>query len=244
MRQLLVLSAALLVVSAAGAAVTDPIVADWKAAQTCRHGGCSDVYGTVRVTQSGSGFVAVVTSKLWLLGDAACTHPAGQQVWTLTRVTAGSYKGTSDVFTSDSSPGFNCQHSPFAATWTLTGKNKLTLDSTAYGGISHVFSRTPLVDETAPTVTTRAVSGVHGKTVRIPFTVRDDSGRATVHVTVTQGKRSWSFGTPGPVSAKGEPQAKGWAIPRTLRGTAGFCVWAEDEAGNVGAKACGTLRIR
>lgn len=248
MKRLVLIPLAMLVAAIgsaqAGPRATDPIVADWKAKETCRHGGCSAVYGSVRVTAAGADtFTAAVTEKLWLLGDPACVHQPGQQVWQLKRVAAGKYQGTSDVFTSDSSPGWNCQHSPFAATWTLTGRNKLTLDSSAYGGIAHTFTRNPLVDETPPTLTVGSVSGERGETLRLPFTVKDDSGRATVSFLVYQGRKI--VGRGGQLrSAKGEQQAFSWTAPEWVGRSLRLCMTAKDATGNECAQLCKPVSLR
>lgn len=245
-------AAALVAVAGAGtggaaagqrAAAPDPLVATWTAKETCRGGGCSPVTGVVRVSGTAAALTGVVATPLWLLGDAKCVHPAGQQVWTLRNVAPGRYEGTSDVYTSDSSPGFNCQHSPFAATWALTGRNLLTLSSTAYGGIVHTFTRTPPVDEKAPVVTVTKAAARHGMVARLPFTVTDDSGRATVHVAVVAAGRTY-----GPVgatrAARGARQTIGLALPDTVKGAAQYCAWAEDAAGNASARVCAPLTIR
>lgn len=229
------------------AASDDPIVAAWAAKETCRNGGCSPVSGGVTVTATGTKtFVGTVSSALWLLGDAKCVHAVGQQVWHLTQVGTGRYQGTTDVFTSDSSPGFNCQHGPFSATWTLTGRNTLSVSSSAYGGIGHTFMRTPLLDETAPKVTVYPLTARRGTVVRLPFAVSDNSGRVTMHAAVYAGSRVY-----GPVgalrSAKGERQTIGIALPRSVTGSVRYCVWAEDGTGNGGekaTKACATLALR
>jgi hypothetical protein len=226
-----------------GTAPPDPLVATWTAKETCRGGGCSPVTGVVRVTGTATALTGVVAAPLWLLGDAKCVHPAGQQVWTLRRVAAGRYEGTSDVYTSDSSPGFNCQHSPFAASWSLTGRNLLTLNSTAYGGIVHTFTRTPPVDEKAPVVAVTKAAARRGMVARLPFTVTDDSGRAMVHVVVVAAGRT--FGPVGATrAARGVKQTIGLALPDTVAGAAQYCVWAEDAAGNASARVCAPLTIR
>lgn len=100
-------------------------------------------------------------------------------------------------------------------------------------------------DTAAPVVTAgAAVAGSAGSTVRIPFAVRDDSGKATVTIAITRGGAAYaSLGTPGAVSAKGEPQSLGYALPADIAGQLGYCVTAKDAAGNASAPACGAITV-
>ena len=227
----------------AALAAADPVVAVWTAKETCRGGGCSPVTGVVKVAGSAAGFTGTVTATLYQLGDPKCTHAPGQAVWTFKAAGTGRYEGTSDVFTSDSSPGFNCQHGPFAATWSLTGRNLLTLSSTAYGGITHTFTRTPPVDETPPVVALKPAAARAGKVARLPFTLKDDSGRATIHVIVDANGKT--YGPVGAVrAARGAEQTIGLALPAGTKGVWRYCAWAEDPAGNASQRVCAALTIR
>ncbi|MEX2049186.1 MAG: hypothetical protein WEB90_06385, partial [Gemmatimonadota bacterium] len=71
-----------------------------------------------------------------------------------------------------------------------------------------------------------------GTDVSLEFAVEDDSGRATVHLTLYEGgRRLWSA-SPGPGSATGKRQAATFPLSSSLVGPLFFCVRAEDAAGN------------
>lgn len=175
-----------------------------------------------------------------------CPQPPGKQVWQIKRVGPGNYEGMANQPSGYWEPPFRpvptCEYTDSKAVWSMTGRNRLTF-STPVWGRSHNFLRNPLVDETAPTLTVQSASGARGATVRLPFTVKNDSGRATVLFLVYQGKKI--VGRGGQLrSAKGEKQAFGWATPNWAARSLRVCMTAEDEAGNKSAQKCAPVTLK
>jgi hypothetical protein len=78
--------------------------------------------------------------------------------------------------------------------------------------------------------------------VRLPFSVRDNSGRATVYVRVKIIGKTYRAGATR--SAKGQRQKIGIALPASVKGKGKFLVWAKDEAGNKSTKKSAKLTLK
>lgn len=101
----------------------------------------------------------------------------------------------------------------------------------------------PEVHAFAPAATVKP-----GGKVSLEFTVADDSGRATPHLTLYQGgTRLWTASPGGLGSATGERQAATFELSKSLVGPLFFCVWASDPAGNSSAgspkSSCAWLKL-
>lgn len=98
-----------------------------------------------------------------------------------------------------------------------------------------------VVDIAQPVVRALAASARAGAAVPLRATVTDNSGAATVKLTVTRGTRVVHTATVP--AAKGTVTTR-WRAPKGLRGTFSLCAVATDAAGNESRRNCTTVRLR
>ncbi|HET7567963.1 MAG TPA: hypothetical protein VFJ91_08230 [Gaiellaceae bacterium] len=237
MRALAALLLAVVGLAAASGAVVaarsadDPIVGLW---------GRSDGR-QVRVAGGGGSFSGTIARSL-----STCT-PVGKQVWRIAG-SGGSYSGTMWWYdTSDcSSLGWG------RATWKLDG-DSLThctwnVAGEATGCVGYARVGGTAADTTAPEVRAFTVSQSvqPGGTAKLHYRVRDDSGKATVHVVLWQGGTRVSDTV---VSGSAEriftDHVADVKLGGGLVGPLFYCVWAQDATGNRSGEksACGWIPL-
>ena len=196
----------------------DPVIGQWN------YSG-----GVVQVTGSGTSFVGVVVTPT---AFSSCTHPAGQQIWSMTG-SNGSYSGTHVGFWLD-----DCSDNPMATTFTVTagadGHYELTFCNEV-GCVTLTRHEAVATDTSPPQVSIESLSGIVrlGREAKVRYAVADDSGEASLVATLySNGTEVFTESTDGAVTADG----------RWLRGSFGpiegypgpfyMCIGAQDAAGN------------
>ena len=101
-------------------------------------------------------------------------------------------------------------------------------------------------DVTAPTARALASTGFVGSTVRLRYTVSDDTGEAREEIRVYRGAKPAGRviqTSPGPRSAT-RVYAVSWRAPAAKALNWRFCVLAYDETGNASPTSCAPIRLR
>jgi List-Bact-rpt repeat protein len=101
------------------------------------------------------------------------------------------------------------------------------------------------IDKLPPTVWALASSGRRGQVANLRYEVQDDTGRAKVSVTVTNGGRAVTTLKGGLAwVVAGKVYTLPWKVPGTLQpGSLRFCVQARDPSQHTSKPSCGLLRI-
>lgn len=224
------LAAASGAVSAARSA-DDPIVGLWERSDGRQ----------VRVAGGGGSFSGTIARSL-----SSCT-PVGKQVWRISG-TAGSYSGTMWWYDTSDCSSVGWAHATWKldgdslthCTWNVAGESTGCVDYSRVGGAT--------ADTTAPEV--RAFTATQplrpGGTAALHYRVRDDSGKATVHIVLWQGGTKVSDTV---VSGSAEriftDHVANVPLAAGLVGPLFYCVWAQDASGNKSGEkgACGWLRL-
>lgn len=161
----------------------------------------------------------------------AC-FPPGTTVWRL-QGSGSSYTGQ----TLYRSTGTCADTGWGASTWTLDGVDRLRHcgadpQGQDYGCVT--YRRVQAADKQPPTVKALDVTGRTGRTVRLPYRISDDSGRAAATIRIFQGSNR-IYG-PRSVGMKDVSATAtysfAWTIPREGTGQFRFSVQGVDEAGN------------
>jgi Tol biopolymer transport system component len=101
-----------------------------------------------------------------------------------------------------------------------------------------------LSDVRAPTLTAVPSRGRPGKRIALRFKVSDDSGRASVAITVFVGKRPYGYlHTPLKARSAGHTYTVSWRSP-SVRGLLRFCGDAYDPSGNESGRSCAPIVTR
>jgi uncharacterized protein (DUF2147 family) len=231
--------------SAAKAASPDPIVGYW-----------SFSGGVVQVTKSGAGFKGRVVRTTKFTGSK-CAHPAGETIWLIGKKGSG-YSGTHQYFDETCVPGSG---GTGVSTWSIAHyKNHLVLHFCSAdpggnpAGCADLSRAKPVQPVTAPTpptvtpvkgksppqVTAFASNGLAnpGGKVGMQFSVRDDSGRAKVHISIYQGGTKIAQGVSPWLAANGRKVSWPGTLEADQTGPLFFCVWASDAAGARGKSSC------
>jgi hypothetical protein len=106
-------------------------------------------------------------------------------------------------------------------------------------------SRPRIQDPYAPVPRARPARAKRGTTVRLSYTVYDDSGRSREEVRVYGAKLALLAVLRSPMEASnGSVDSVRWRVPKKLRAKAlRFCVVAIDAAGNQSRASCAALKI-
>jgi hypothetical protein len=104
-----------------------------------------------------------------------------------------------------------------------------------------VMGRQSLYDLLAPTVKALPSHGRPGKRIALRFRASDNSGRASVAITVFVGKRPYGYlRTPLKHRSTGHTYTAMWASPN-VKGPLRFCAEAYDPSGNEGSRSCARI---
>jgi hypothetical protein len=99
-------------------------------------------------------------------------------------------------------------------------------------------------DVAKPVATALAGAGKRGRAMSLRYRVRDNSGRATVDLTVTRGSRTLRRFHRGLGPATGAVAFVRWAVPTGIAPEqASLCVRAVDAAHHASARSCAPIRI-
>jgi hypothetical protein len=99
----------------------------------------------------------------------------------------------------------------------------------------------PATDTSAPTLAVFGATGLHGKTLKLHFTVHDDSGKAEIALGIYRAGATIATHYYGLQSLDGTYSTT-WTPKQ--RGSYRFCVIAQDGAGNRSPTRCATVTIR
>jgi WD40-like Beta Propeller Repeat len=98
-----------------------------------------------------------------------------------------------------------------------------------------------LHDVRAPSVKALASHGTPGKRIALRFKASDNSGRASIAITVFVGKRPYGYlRTPLKQRAAGHTYTAMWSSPN-VKGQLRFCAEAYDPSGNESARSCAPI---
>ena len=106
-------------------------------------------------------------------------------------------------------------------------------------------SQPRIQDTNAPTPRARPATAKRGKTVRLTYTVSDDSGRSREEVRVYGVKLALLAVLRSPLEASnGAIDSVRWRVPKKLKAkTLRFCVVAIDPSGNQSRASCAAMKI-
>lgn len=100
------------------------------------------------------------------------------------------------------------------------------------------------VDTAAPTLRLRSPAQARvGATLRLALAARDDSGMASVDVSVLKGAKALTRLNGVAVRPDGSAKVISWRLPRSAKGKLRVCAAAFDRAGNASARKCVRLTV-
>jgi hypothetical protein len=127
------------------------------------------------------------------------------------------------------------------------GKSADALTSTAATAVQKLTAAGALhsKDIRPPQVYTQPASAKRGSTVKLTYSVLDDSERTRDVVRISAGKTLKAvLKAPMRTAVYQKPHSVKWRVPKTLkRGTLQFCIIATDPAGNHNAPVCMGLKV-